>query len=273
MTANPGQPTQEDRRSLVAISNPTKTLQTSIGVVVAEKIVLLARDSGFAPGMRLIRYLQDETNALGVTWRFRRKRARLIEEMILRAHDEKGCCRILDVGGEIDYWNVIDRASLERRCVHIVCLNRKPLESQDDLIDTVVGDACNLPFNDKSFDIVHSNSVIEHVGDWHRVRAFAGETRRVGRRYYVQTPNFWFPVEPHYSALFIHWLPEPVRAQMLMTADRGFFPKAEDVSCAIEMARSARLLDRKMVQYLFPDADLHDEKLLGLTKSLIAARM
>lgn len=221
--------------------------------------------------MKAIKYLQEELG--GVASQFRRRRARLIEKMILRAHDEKGCCWILDVGGETDYWKVIDRASLERRGVHIVCLNRKPLESGDDLIDTVVGDACNLPFDDKSFDIVHSNSVIEHVGDWPRVRSFAQETRRVGKRYYVQTPNFWFPVEPHYSALFVHWLPEPVRAQMLMNSDRGFFPKAEDVSSAIEQVQSARLLDRRMFRYLFPDAVLLDEKLLGLTKSLIAARM
>lgn len=223
--------------------------------------------------MRLIRHLQDEKSAFCVTRTFRRRRARLIEEMILRAHDENGCCRILDVGGEIGYWNVIDRESLKRRCVHIVCLNRKLQESGDDLIETVVGDACDLPFDDKSFDIVHSNSVIEHVGDWPRVRSFARETRRVGKRYYVQTPNFWFPVEPHYSAFFVHWFPEPVRAQMLMMADRGFLPKAEDISSAVERVQSARLLDRRMFRYLFPDADLHDEKLLGLTKSLIAARM
>lgn len=146
-------------------------------------------------------------------------------------------------------------------------------ESSDALIDTMVGDGCELPFDDKSFDIVHSNSVIEHVGDWSRVRSFAHETRRVGKRYYVQTPNFWFPVEPHYSALFVHWLPEPVRARMLMNSDRGFLPKAEDVSSAVEQVQSARLLDRTMFRHLFPDAVLLDEKLMGLTKSLIAARM
>lgn len=221
--------------------------------------------------MKAIRYLQEELG--GVASQFRRRRARLIEEMIFRAHGETGRCRILDVGGETEYWNVIDRTAMERRGVHIVCLNRKMQESGDTLIDTVVGDGCDLPFDDKSFDIVHSNSVIEHVGDWSRVRSFAHETRRVGKRYYVQTPNFWFPVEPHYSALFVHWLPEPVRAQMLMTSSRGFLPKAEDVSSAVEEVQNQRLLDRKMFRHLFPDAVLLDEKLLGLTKSLIAARM
>ncbi len=221
--------------------------------------------------MKAIRYLQEELG--GVASQFRRRRARVIEEMILRAHCESGSCWILDVGGETGYWNVVDRRTLERCGVHIVCLNRNMQESGDALIDTVVGDGCDLPFDDKSFDIVHSNSVIEHVGDWSRVRSFAHETRRVGRRYYVQTPNFWFPVEPHYSALFVHWLPEPVRAQMLMNGDRGFLPKAEDVSSAVEEVQKQRLLDRKMLRHLFPDAVLLDEKLMGLTKSLIAARM
>ncbi|MBU6445160.1 MAG: methyltransferase domain-containing protein [Alphaproteobacteria bacterium] len=223
--------------------------------------------------MRLIKYFQDDTSALRLSWQLRCRRARMIEAMIRRAYQENGRCRILDVGGEIGYWKVIDRASLESCGVRIVCLNPKLLESEDALIDTVVGDGCNLPFDDQSFDIVHSNSVIEHVGDWRQVRSFARETRRVGRRYYVQTPNFWFPVEPHYSALFVHWFPEPVRARLLMSAKRGFFPKAENVSRAVETVQSARLLDRKMFGYLFPDAVLHDEKLLGMTKSLIAIRM
>lgn len=58
-----------------------------------------------------------------------------------------------------------------------------------------------------------------------------------------------------------------------MNSDRGFLPKAEDVSSAVEEVQSQRLLDRTMFRHLFPDAVLLDEKSLGLTKSLIAARM
>lgn len=70
------------------------------------------------------------------------------------------------------------------------------------------GDACALPFPDAAFDIVHSNAVIEHVGDIARQRQFVAEALRVGRRVFVTTPNRWFPIEVHTRLPFVHWLPE-----------------------------------------------------------------
>jgi hypothetical protein len=129
-----------------------------------------------------------------------------------------------------------------------------------------------LALEDESFDIAHSNSVIEHVGDWERVESFAITTRRLAPRYYVQTPYFWFPIEPHFSALFFHWLPEVTRARRVMKRDLGFNPRATTVAEAMRSVQSARLLDKAMMRALFPDARLEEERVLGLTKSLIAVR-
>jgi SAM-dependent methyltransferase len=70
--------------------------------------------------------------------------------------------------------------------------------------------AAGLPFADDEFDLVYCSSVIEHVAPARR-RAFATELRRVGRGYYVQTPAFSFPIEPHSLLPFAHWLPVPAR--------------------------------------------------------------
>ncbi len=72
----------------------------------------------------------------------------------------------------------------------------------------VEGDACDLPFADGEFDIVHSNAVIEHVGGRERQEAFVREAVRVGKRVFLTTPNRWFPVEVHTRLPFVHWLPE-----------------------------------------------------------------
>jgi SAM-dependent methyltransferase len=67
-----------------------------------------------------------------------------------------------------------------------------------------------LPFADGEFDLVYCSSVIEHVPPPRR-EAFAGELRRVGRGFYVQTPAFSFPIEPHALLPFAHWLPVRLR--------------------------------------------------------------
>ena len=70
--------------------------------------------------------------------------------------------------------------------------------------------ADGLPFADGEFDLVYCSSVIEHVPPQRR-EAFAAELRRVGRGFYVQTPAFSFPVEPHALLPFAHWLPVALR--------------------------------------------------------------
>src|SRR5213078_1617346 len=75
----------------------------------------------------------------------------------------------------------------------------------------VAGDGRALPFRDGAFDVVFSNSVIEHVGDADSQRRFAAEIMRVGRAFWVQTPNRWFPVEQHLLTPLIHWLPKAVQ--------------------------------------------------------------
>ncbi|HEV2775752.1 MAG TPA: class I SAM-dependent methyltransferase [Solirubrobacteraceae bacterium] len=75
----------------------------------------------------------------------------------------------------------------------------------------VVADVlAGLPFADDEFDLAYCSSVVEHVAPEHRA-AFAAEVRRVARGWYVQTPAFSFPVEPHALLPFAHWLPERLR--------------------------------------------------------------
>jgi hypothetical protein len=122
---------------------------------------------------------------------------------------------------------------------------------------------------DRSFDLAHSNSVIEHVGGWENMAAMAREICRIAPFYFDQTPNFWFPVEPHCSTLLFRWVPVPARVSMLMRRPRGNRGKASDLRppCARSKATTC---SASMLAPLFRDATLRSEKFLGITKSLIA---
>ena len=223
--------------------------------------------------MNLIYALQDPANPNSLAMRFRRERAKRIVELIAETFAERGACRILDLGGEPDYWRLFERSFLEASKVHITLVNPQAFSVDDPMFEAVTGDACALPqWGDASFDLVHSNSVVEHVGDWPRMEAFAGEVRRLAPRYYVQTPYFWFPVEPHFSAPFFHWRSEQSRARSLMKRRHGFADRARDIGQAMRDVQHARLLDKTQFKFLFPDAAHIDERVAGLTKSLIAVR-
>lgn len=122
----------------------------------------------------------------------------------------------------------------------------------------VRADACELPFEDHSFDLAYSNSLIEHI-DPSRRAAYADEIRRVAGRYWVQTPNYWFPIEPHALLPAVQFLPVPARRLAWRGSPRG-----------IDYEESLHLLTRRELAELFDDALILDERVGPFTKSLIA---
>ena len=135
-----------------------------------------------------------------------------------------------------------------------------------------VADARALPFKDGEFDLVVSNSLIEHVGGLDDQRRCAQEMLRCGRDVYIQTPNIWFPVEPHLIAPFIHWFPRSVlRLLVRWFSVWGWVakPSQEQVDSTID---GIRLLSKKDVVSLFPGLKVVSEKFIFLPKSYIVMR-
>ena len=91
-------------------------------------------------------------------------------------------------------------------------------------------DGSSLPFADNEFDVVFSSAVIEHVGDIDRQREFLAELLRVGRQFFVTTPNRWFPVELHTTLPFIHWLPRPLHQKLLRSMGKEFWASTENLN-------------------------------------------
>jgi len=206
-------------------------------------------------------------------YRARQRRFEIIKPMIERIIEAKGVCRIADVGGTEYYWNIA-RDFVERSNVEIHLLNMEPQcpINRDKFIGYPMSAGDLGQFGDRSFDMVHSNSVIEHVGGWAQMKDMSAQVRRLAPSYYVQTPNFWFPVEPHFRAPMFHFLPEQLRYRALMSLNLGFGGKRRSVDDAMQAVQSASLLDHRQMQTLFPDADIRFEKFGPLTKSLMAIR-
>lgn len=168
--------------------------------------------------------------------------------------------RIIDVGGAPYNWTLIPERPL------VVLVNRDPCTAAEP------GDGRQLAYGDGAFDIAYSNSVIEHVGDARDREAFAAEIRRVAPRYYVQTPNRWFIVEPHLLAAGIHYLPRRILRRLVRWCSVWGWVERPTQQRIDEVLASIHLLDRRELRALFPDAEIREERWLGMTKSLIAVR-
>jgi len=90
-----------------------------------------------------------------------------------------------------------------------------------------------LPFADRTFDIVLTNHVIEHVGDQAAQLAHLGEIRRVLRADgigYLAVPNRWRFVEPHYRLALLSWWPHGWRSFYLRIFRDAAFYDCEPLS-------------------------------------------
>ncbi|HVW07120.1 MAG TPA: methyltransferase domain-containing protein [Bryobacteraceae bacterium] len=200
---------------------------------------------------------------------FRAKRMR----RFLHAFPGAGSSRILDVGGTAEIWELMPGAAGR---VSLLNMPSATAEKGKAAAEVIHGDGCRLPFADGAFDIVFSNSVIEHVGDAEAQSRFASEIRRTGRAYWVQTPNRYFPIEMHLLTPFVHLLPQRWRAFIVRrftvwqwihhpSADRKEFYVEHFIS-------DIRLLSAAEMKQLFPDAVILRERFLLFTKSLVAYR-
>lgn len=204
----------------------------------------------------------------------RSKRIGPLLSCIDHIHSTKGAVNILDIGGSEQYWNIVPVDFFTSRNVHIYILNLPGVEKQTKsaIFSHLEMDACHLQeIHNQQFDIAHSNSVLEHVGDWGRMKLFAAELQRVAHKYFIQTPNYWFPIEPHCMTPFFHWLPKPARIFLVSNLQLGHWQRAKNTSEAVDIVESARLLNYKMFKALFPTANIKTERLFFIPKSFVAS--
>ena len=174
--------------------------------------------------------------------------------------------RMLDVGGTNVFWEL--RGWAGNTDFQIVTLNVEAEDQRYANIQPIAGDATNLQqFGDCSFDVVFSNSVIEHLFTFENQRRMASEVQRVGKRYWVQSPNYWFPMEPHFQIPGWQWMPVGLRVAMLRRWRCGWRGPLPDPVVARNLVDEVQLLTKRQLRVLFPGATLLPERFCGLIKS------
>jgi SAM-dependent methyltransferase len=188
---------------------------------------------------------------------WRERRYRLFMDLCQVRPDD----RILDVGagagGALERFNTTNPIV----AVDLEPLGGEWLEAAN--VSVAVADGTRLPYGDGEFPLVFSSSVIEHVPK-HLQPAFASEIRRVAKRYFVQTPNRYFPIEPHYQVPLFQFLPRRLQRAINRRFTLGWRTKGE--------WEEITLLSANELRRLFPDGEIHRERLFGLTKSLMVVR-
>ena len=180
--------------------------------------------------------------------------------------------RVLDVGGTVEAWR---RAPVKPR--HVTVLNLfEPGESDDNSITPVTGDACNAADElaranvETNFDLVFSNSLIEHVGGHAARSRLAGQVHRLAEHHWVQTPYRYFPLEPHWLFPGMQFMPTAARVQIAR-----YWPllRAANAENAIHMVLWTELVGVTEMRDYFPNSTILHERVLGMDQVLDRGQM
>ncbi len=176
--------------------------------------------------------------------------------------------KILDIGGLESFWT--NRGYGNDADFQITILNLEKGKTACSNFTSLAGDATNLSsIGDKEFDVAFSNSVIEHLYTFENQNLMAGEVQRVGKYHFIQTPNKYFPIEPHYVLPFFDFLPGSLKYHILTKTKLSRLKKwtHED---ARQYVDEIRLISYSEFRRLFPHSDMYKEMFFGMVKSFTA---
>jgi hypothetical protein len=218
--------------------------------------------------------LADERNANSWSNKLRQRRFLLFKTFLLQHYSQSdSLIKIIDIGGRPSIWerNLIELQQVfPKTRFEITVANIQQYSSDFDNIQCVLANATSMKqFRDDEFDVAFSNSVIEHVGEYKAQEKMSKEVLRIGKKFFIQTPNYYFPIEPHFLFPCFQFLPLEIKVWLISNFDLGWRKKTSNRENALMLINSVKLLTRKQLMALFPEGKIFEERILALTKSFI----
>lgn len=201
---------------------------------------------------------------------FRGRRVEILRDACPELFDERPLS-VCDLGGSRHFWAALPIDLVVKR---VTIFNISESETGHcsgaaAQIPVHLYDGKRLPVGDQTFDLLISNSVIEHVPLAERT-GLAAEMLRCSRKVVMQTPALEFPIEPHFLMPFLHWCPRGL-GSLLVFVSPWFLLARPGMSRARSYFDEVSLLSRSAVRKLFPSGRILEERILGMTKSFIVA--
>lgn len=177
--------------------------------------------------------------------------------------------KILDVGTS-EVINDTDNLFIQlyKYKENITCLSKQDLKKikikyKD--INFIIKDALNSNLPDNSFDIVHSNATIEHVGNSSNQLKFLAECLRITQKFvFIQTPNKFFPIDFHTKIPLIHFLPDKIYRKLLGLIGLSFYADVNNLNLI-----SLKKINFFLKKLEYKKCKIVKKKLLGITSNLI----
>jgi hypothetical protein len=203
-------------------------------------------------------------NEMSLAERLRRRRWAILLRHIPRFED----LRVVDLGGTAHWWNnalVIPH--------HVTVVNLYETDPGPPTVRMVEGDALQADelLKGEEFDLVFSNSLIEHLGGHAARRRFADVVSALAASYVIQTPYRYFPVEPHWMFPAFQFLPIAARSWLAPRWPLGY-TRGWNAEAAADEVMSTELLSVAEMRSYFPDGKIVWERVAGLPKSMIAVK-
>lgn len=184
---------------------------------------------------------------------------------LLRRFPSIASMTVLDLGGTRSWWEQLPFSPR-----HVTVVNLDTETASDSRVTSIEADACSSDLRDLGvFDLVFSNSLLEHVGGYSRRRDLAANILSMAPNHWVQTPYRYFPLEPHWVFPGHQFLPLATRARLSEKWHWGHM-QSGTFEEALEDCLSTELVSKTELRHLFPGSAIWHERIVGLTKSLVA---